>query len=130
MRLRPVIGHFPVIAMGIFMSLPVIGQERGERANSEVEIYSRDIAYEPGESESKSVVKSNQTTLCDSMAHAKSTSSVKISSKPVENIKTLEPVKQVETPKAVEKSQKQEDPLSFNFLYYLIEKFKMSDMVE
>lgn len=41
-------------------------------------------------------------------------------------------------PKAVEKPQKdaekaqkqEEDPLSFNFLYYIIEKFKLSDIVE
>lgn len=40
-------------------------------------------------------------------------------------------------PKAVEKSQKdaekaqkEEDPLSFNFLYYIIEKFKLSDILE
>jgi hypothetical protein len=40
-------------------------------------------------------------------------------------------------PKAVEKSvkeeekaQKEEDPLSFNFFYYIIEKFKLSDIIE
>lgn len=33
--------------------------------------------------------------------------------------------------KAIEKSaQEDEDPLSFNFLYYIIEKFKMSDIIE
>lgn len=26
--------------------------------------------------------------------------------------------------------EKQEDPLSFNFLYYIIEKFKLSDIIE
>jgi hypothetical protein len=29
-----------------------------------------------------------------------------------------------------EKDQKEEDPLSFNFLYYIIEKFKLSDIIE
>ena len=41
-------------------------------------------------------------------------------------------------PKTIEKAQKdaekaqkpEEDPLSFNFLYYIIEKFKFSDIVE
>lgn len=34
-------------------------------------------------------------------------------------------------PKDEEKVQKkEEDPLSFNFLYYIIEKFKLSDIVE
>jgi hypothetical protein len=34
--------------------------------------------------------------------------------------------------KATEKStkDKHEDPLSFNFLYYIIEKFKLSDIIE
>lgn len=32
--------------------------------------------------------------------------------------------------KEVEKPRKEEDPLSFNFLYYIIEKFKLSDIVE
>lgn len=40
--------------------------------------------------------------------------------------------KSIEKPqKDAEKAQKQEeDPLSFNFLYYIIEKFKLSDIVE
>jgi hypothetical protein len=35
-------------------------------------------------------------------------------------------------PKGGEKGakDKQEDPLSFNFLYYIIEKFKLSDIIE
>jgi hypothetical protein len=32
--------------------------------------------------------------------------------------------------KPVEKTEKEADPLSFNFLYYIIEKFKMSDIIE
>jgi|SRR5688572_4954465 len=32
--------------------------------------------------------------------------------------------------KTTEKDQKEEDPLSFNFLYYIIEKFKLSDIIE
>jgi hypothetical protein len=32
--------------------------------------------------------------------------------------------------KSSEKEQKEEDPLSFNFLYYIIEKFKLSDIIE
>lgn len=34
------------------------------------------------------------------------------------------------SPKEAEKAKKEEDPLSFNFLYYIIEKFKFSDIVE
>ncbi len=39
-------------------------------------------------------------------------------------VKTLKPAK------STEKVEKEEDPLSFNFLYYIIEKFKMSDIIE
>lgn len=48
-------------------------------------------------------------------------------------LKSAKPVvKAVEkSPKEEEKLQKKEDdPLSFNFLYYIIEKFKLSDIVE
>lgn len=48
-------------------------------------------------------------------------------------LKNAKPVvKTVEKPqKEDEKVQKQEDdPLSFNFLYYIIEKFKVSDILE
>lgn len=39
--------------------------------------------------------------------------------------------KAVEKPvKEEEKAQKEEDPISFNFLYYIIEKFKLSDIIE
>jgi hypothetical protein len=40
-------------------------------------------------------------------------------------------VKPVKTIRSAEKSQeKEEDPLSFNFLYYIIEKFKLSDVID
>ena len=39
-------------------------------------------------------------------------------------------VKIVKPSKAMEKEEKEEDPLSFNFLYYIIGKFKLSDIIE
>jgi len=39
-------------------------------------------------------------------------------------------VKTIKSVKSAERAQKEEDPLSFNFLYYIIEKFKMSDIIE
>ena len=42
----------------------------------------------------------------------------------VAQVKTLKPAR------TVEKVPKEEDPLSFNFLYYIIEKFKLSDIIE
>lgn len=46
-------------------------------------------------------------------------------------LKTIQPA-QKPVNKSPEKStkEKQEDPLSFNFLYYIIEKFKLSDIIE
>jgi hypothetical protein len=44
-----------------------------------------------------------------------------------DSIQVKTSIKPVKTP---EKPQKEEDPLSFNFLYYIIEKFKLSDMIE
>jgi len=34
------------------------------------------------------------------------------------------------TTKTAEKEEKEEDPLSFNFMYYIIGKFKLSDIIE
>ena len=53
---------------------------------------------------------------------------VKDSAATVVPVKFVKPVKNLE--KATEKAQKEEDPLSFNFLYYIIEKFKLSDIIE
>jgi hypothetical protein len=39
-------------------------------------------------------------------------------------VKIMKPIK------PAEKAQKEEDPLSFNFLYYIIEKFKLSDVIK
>lgn len=39
-------------------------------------------------------------------------------------------VKFTKPAKSNEKEQKEEDPLSFNFLYYIIGKFKLSDIIE
>ena len=39
-------------------------------------------------------------------------------------------VKFTKPAKASEKEEKEEDPLSFNFLYYIIGKFKLSDIIE
>ena len=47
-----------------------------------------------------------------------------------QSVQPIQP-KQVKPFKGIEKpGQEEEDPLSFNFLYYIIEKFKLSDIVE
>ena len=39
-------------------------------------------------------------------------------------------VKITKPTKAADKEEKEQDPLSFNFLYYIIGKFKLSDIIE
>lgn len=54
-----------------------------------------------------------------------------IKSTPKELLRDSIQVKPVKTFRSNEKApEKEEDPLSFNFLYYIIEKFKLSDVIE
>ncbi len=48
-----------------------------------------------------------------------------------ETLRDTAQIKIIKPLKAAEKTQqKEEDPLSFNFLYYIIEKFKLSDVIK
>ncbi len=47
-----------------------------------------------------------------------------------ETIRDTLQVKIIKPIKSIEGIEREEDPLSFNFLYYLIEKFKLSDIIE
>jgi len=112
MKLKPAIGIPPILVIGFFLSYtPAIGQDFNEGQTTEIEASAKEALDdpEPGETEYKPAIKP-ANTVRDS----------------VSLIKVVKPA-----PKATsDKSQKQEDPLSFNFLYYIIEKFKMSDMIE
>jgi hypothetical protein len=56
-----------------------------------------------------------------------------VAASPVATKEALRDTAQVKIMKPIkppEKAQKEEDPLSFNFLYYIIEKFKLSDIIK
>jgi hypothetical protein len=108
MKLKPANSIFPILVMGLFMCLPAIAQE--ERTQMEIEAMAKEFRTEPDpvDPESKTSTKPATSTR-DS----------------VSQIKAIKPIT-----KTSDKTTKQEDPLSFNFLYYIIEKFKMSDMIE
>lgn len=116
MKLKPANRLFPILVMGIFMSVPAIGQDQEERTPMEIDASLKDIRDpEPGESESKT----------ESKVVSKPISTISVLRDSVSQTKFVKPAS-----KSTDKSQKSEDPLSFNFLYYIIEKFKMSDMIE
>jgi hypothetical protein len=113
MKLNPISGLLPILTIGMIMSLPAVGQE--DKPPMDYEATFREVR--------------NDSVTTDS--------ELKTLSKPINSVV----VRETETPtpakssgktpsKPSDKSQKSEDPLSFNFLYYIIEKFKMSDMIE
>jgi hypothetical protein len=110
MKLNPLYGFLPILALGLFTSLPVIGQE--EKATMEYEnlreLRNDSISFE---SELKTI---NKPII--SSGATRETETTPKATKPLA--------------KPADKTPKPEDPLSFNFLYYIIEKFKMSDMIE
>jgi hypothetical protein len=82
------------------------------------------ILLSPGEGDTRHISRtaSENPTTGDSITS--------VNAQPAPKIKTE---KQVPTPKpAVEKQSKEEDEsiLSFNFLYYIIEKYKLQDIIE
>jgi hypothetical protein len=117
MKLKPSYGLIPILAVGMFISTPDIGQE--EKMPIEYESTVREVKAESDltESEFKTPSKPAVTPPINRETETPAPATV--------------PTKSVKAPvKPVEKTQKPEDPLSFNFLYYIIEKFKMSDMIE
>ena len=118
MRLRPFNSVFLLLVfMTLVCSIPLNAQEG--RAQAEIEGITKEtprVDPEPisvSESESRTTGKTTPSIV----APKETRDSVQV--------KSVKPVK------PIEKSQKEEeDPLSFNFLYYIIEKFKLSDIIE
>ena len=109
MKLKPLHMMVPILLTGFIAATPGFSQE--ERTNSELEItISKNDSQPIIEGEARPVKPTvTPTTQRDSVQ--------------------VKPVSKVTKPS--EKSQKNtEDPLSFNFLYYIIEKFKLSDIIE
>jgi hypothetical protein len=119
MRLRP--SNNAILLFVCFTLVSAISVKAQEdRSQAEIEAATREtFRNEPDPiltSESESRIPSKITSMPSSTREIPRDSAVQV--------KTIKPVK------SAEKVEKEEDPLSFNFLYYIIEKFKMSDIIE
>lgn len=123
--------HTPLFAAVFFTLLMPLGafaqEDRfGFDENSSKEVVRQDPET-PSGGENTPEIRTNKPTTISTFQESASASreiepkTVKPSSKAVEK-----PLKEEEK---VQKEE-EEDPLSFNFLYYIIEKFKFSDIVE
>jgi hypothetical protein len=110
MKLKPLHIAVPLLLGGLMLlATAAIAQEN--RNYNEPEVIFKETKTDPppvAESESRSVI--HKPVLRDSVQ--------------------VKPVKPSAKPAEKGSKDKSEDPLSFNFLYYIIEKFKMSDMIE
>ena len=112
MRLKPLNSSFLLIpCFALLSAISVIAQEdRSSEIETIVrETHRNDVDPGGGESESK---KTTSPTVKEATRDT------------ISQVRPLKPVK------PMEKVPKEEDPLSFNFLYYIIEKFKLSDIIE
>ena len=112
MRLRPSICAF-IVCWALAYSYPVGAQEG--RAQSEMDA-TTGVKSDPDPVLSESESKNNKLSA---PAAAKEATRDSVQIKPA---KVFKPAEKVE--------KEEQDPLSFNFLYYIIEKFKMSDIIE
>lgn len=113
MKLNPSYGLLPILVVGLILSTPAIGQD--EKSPMEYETTIREFKNDSVTSEVE--IKTLSKPVIPAVSRETET--------PPATKTTKTPVKQAD------KTQKSpEDPLSFNFLYYIIEKFKMSDMIE
>lgn len=114
------------VLLTLLMPLGAFAQE--EKFGSDAEI----IIKEPirQDQETPSGIENPETRTSKNSATYSSQETSIIRDSELKNAKPV--IKTVEKPqKEDEKVQKEEqDPLSFNFLYYIIEKFKLSDIVE
>jgi len=118
MRLKPANSAFLLaVCWALLSSIPVNAQE--EKSQAEIEAAAKEsLRNEPDhilstEPESRTVNKPSPVPASTKEAQRDSV-----------HLKTIKPLK------SSEQVQKEEDPLSFNFLYYIIEKFKLSDIIE
>lgn len=114
------------VLLTLLMPLGAFAQE--EKFGSDAEIIIKEpIRQDP---ETPSGIENPETRAGKSTTNPTSQETLIIRDSELKNAKPV--VKTVEKPqKEDEKVQKEEqDPLSFNFLYYIIEKFKLSDIVE
>ncbi len=85
--------------------------------------------FEPQESNHRQFQDEGKTLNDDHSVHtspSRDTTQVIQRIVPVTPVRTTKP----DTQKANRKEKEEEDALSFNFLYYMIQKFKMSDLID
>lgn len=114
------------VLLTLLMPLGAFAQEEKFGSDAEIiikEPIRQDQETPSGPENSETRASKNSTTYSSQETSIIRDSELK-NAKPV--VKTVEKLQ-----KEDEKVQKEEqDPLSFNFLYYIIEKFKLSDIVE
>ena len=117
MRLRPFKYAFLMMGWALISSISVHAQEG--RAQVENEPVVKDAPRnEPDPILSSESESRNSNKVTPPIVSTKETQRDSV------QVKFTKPVK------STEKDQKEEDPLSFNFLYYIIGKFKLSDIIE
>jgi hypothetical protein len=115
----------PAVFFTLLLPFSALAQE--DKVSFEAEIATKEIVKQ--DQESPSGVENPETRLNKNSTAPVTQEPAAIRESELKNAKPA--VKMAEkSPKEDEKVQKEEDPLSFNFLYYIIEKFKLSDIVE
>lgn len=114
-------------AVVLSLLFPLCAQAQEDRMSFDAEIALKDVKQDP---ETPSGVENPETRSGKNPTTSTVPEPAIVRDSEIKNAKPV--VKAVEKhQKEEEKAQKKEDdPLSFNFLYYIIEKFKLSDIVE
>jgi len=120
----------PLSALFLTLLLPFTALAQEDKATFDTEIAVKESIKHDQETPSGSSTENPETRLNKNSTVPASQETSAIRDSELKNVKPV--IKPVEKPqKEEEKVQKKEDdPLSFNFLYYIIEKFKLSDIVE
>ena len=117
MRLRPTNSAFQLfLCSALTFSLAVSAQAQEDKSQAEIEATSKEI------------LKNEPDLTLPSESDSRVTKPVAVPTREIQRDSTQ--TKFIKPVKAAEKPEKEEDPLSFNFLYYIIEKFKLSDIME
>jgi hypothetical protein len=121
MRLRPTNSAFQLfLCFALMFSLATVAQAQEDKSQAEIE------------ATSKETLKNEPDPILPSESDSRVTKPVAVPTREVQrdSIQNSIQPKITKPVKAAEKAEKEEDPLSFNFLYYIIEKFKLSDIME
>jgi hypothetical protein len=120
MRLKPAHSVLPIVVfLTLFFAMPAGAQEERQGETEPIAKETPRTDPDPAVSDSDIRTGNRPNVIPAALKEAKEAPKDSIVQNKV--IRHLRPV---------EKVPKEEDPLSFNFLYYIIEKFKLSDIIE